>query len=270
MKLGSALVLALVLIQTTGCSIYMAATQPEKKDLSVLNQGTPRTHVIAECGLPLHTEEVAGRKTDIYVFTQGYSTGAKASRAFFHTAADIFTLGLWEIVGTPFEAVVDGTEVKIKILYDDQEQIEQIEVIEGDRKLKDVDSIATTDKSPKGPTAVATTPESVPAEPLTAATDREEPLGPANPWTGVWAVRSTIDEKWSWHIDQQGNQVVSAPDDDYPLNGEVEGDQLSGWLKQTSGSDLALKLNLAPDYQKFEGQFTNGEVTGYLTGEKIE
>ena len=144
--LKRALLSIFTLLFITGCSVYMAATQPEKKDVSVLNKGTPRMHVIAEYGVPLHTEEKAGKKVDIFVFTQGYSTGARTGRALFHGAADVLTLGLWEVVGTPFEAVVDGTEIKVKISYDEADRVDHIEVIEGMTKLEDVDSIAGAEK----------------------------------------------------------------------------------------------------------------------------
>ncbi len=67
-------------------------------------------------------------------------------RALFHGAADVLTLGIWEVVGTPFEAIVDGTEIKVKVNYDEEERVDQVEVIEGMTKLEDVDSIAGTEK----------------------------------------------------------------------------------------------------------------------------
>ena len=42
----------------TGCSVFMAAKQPPKKDLTVLNVGTPRNVLIAELGSPVHTEKI--------------------------------------------------------------------------------------------------------------------------------------------------------------------------------------------------------------------
>ena len=81
---------------TTSCSVFMAANQPKKKDLHVLDRGTPRNLVVAELGAPAHTKSENGRICDVYSFTQGYSKGAKVGRTVFHGAADVLTLGLWE------------------------------------------------------------------------------------------------------------------------------------------------------------------------------
>ena len=35
---------------TSGCAAFKATQQPNKKDLTVLSPGTPRSHVIAELG----------------------------------------------------------------------------------------------------------------------------------------------------------------------------------------------------------------------------
>jgi hypothetical protein len=128
-------------IFTTGCSVYMAAHQPEKKNVDVLNRGTPRNHVIAELGSPAYTKvNDEGKTCDIFVFVQGYNTGVKAGRAVFHGAADVLTLGLWEVVGTPVEAVADGDEVKCEVSYDENECVDYINVLKGESELKGVNS----------------------------------------------------------------------------------------------------------------------------------
>ena len=135
----------------TGCSVYMATQQPEKKDMHVLDRGTPRGHVIAELGRPYHTKIEDGKTCDVFAFVQGYSKGAKTGRAVFHGAADILTLGLWEVVGTPVEAVADGEEVKCEVFYDESERVDYINVIKGNNELKRVNSKAkiTSDTSIK-------------------------------------------------------------------------------------------------------------------------
>lgn len=124
------LLMAVALLIGSGCSVYMAAKQPRAKDLSVLKEGTPRSHVIAELGAPAWSGEKGGNKVDVFAFTQGYSAGAKAGRAFFHGAADVFTLGLWEVIGTPVESVASGTEMKVEVIYDGNDQVKAAEVIE--------------------------------------------------------------------------------------------------------------------------------------------
>jgi len=116
----------------SGCSVFMAAKQPDKKNLAVLNPGTPRDYVIGELDVPLHTEERNGQKTDIFHFTQGYSPSAKLGRATFHIAADIGTHMLWEFAGTAIEYTATGTEVAIKVNYDEFDRVENIDAIKGE------------------------------------------------------------------------------------------------------------------------------------------
>ena len=51
---------------------------------------------------------------EIYRFVQGFSQGAKAGRAVFHGVADVFMLGLWEVIGTPVETIENGSKVAVK------------------------------------------------------------------------------------------------------------------------------------------------------------
>ena len=89
----------------------MAAKQPVKKDISLFEVGVPRTTLIAEYGAPILSEYKNEKKIEIFKFIQGYSTGAKVGRAFFHGAADVVTLGLWELIGIPTEITFSGDEL---------------------------------------------------------------------------------------------------------------------------------------------------------------
>jgi hypothetical protein len=105
----------------SGCSVVMATRQPTLKDLGVLKPGTERDRVVAELGTPVLTEKAPGGKKDVFTFVQGYSKGAKVSRAMFHGVADVFTIGLWEVVGTPVEASFNGKKITVRVLYDDHD-----------------------------------------------------------------------------------------------------------------------------------------------------
>jgi hypothetical protein len=80
----------LLALCSLGCSVFMAARQPEKKDLSVFAIGTTRGQVLAELGEPAKTYFDDGRKTDTFLFRQGYSRGAKWGRGALHATADLF------------------------------------------------------------------------------------------------------------------------------------------------------------------------------------
>ncbi|SDP82704.1 hypothetical protein [Desulforhopalus singaporensis] len=114
----------------SSCSVYMAADQPDKKDIDLFKVGIPRSLLVAEFGLPTVSEvRDEGKKYEIYAFTQGYSTGAKAGRAVFHGAADILTFGLWEVVGTPTESIFDGTQMAYEVRYDKNDKIDQVVIL---------------------------------------------------------------------------------------------------------------------------------------------
>lgn len=115
-------------ILVSSCSVYMAAKQPEKKNLDVvLAKGSPRDHVIAELGKPVSSvKNDKGERIDLYKFVQGYSTGAKVGRAVWHATADVFTLGLWEVIGTPTEAVFSGDEMAYEVTYDKNDNIAKV------------------------------------------------------------------------------------------------------------------------------------------------
>jgi hypothetical protein len=118
--------ICLTLILLSGCSVFMAAKQPDAKNLDLLAVGTPRNLLLAEFGLPVVSEEKEGKKYDVFKFIQGYSAGAKAGRAVFHGAADIATLGLWEVIGTPTEGVFDGNEMVFQVRYDDNDRADEV------------------------------------------------------------------------------------------------------------------------------------------------
>ncbi len=132
---------AVVLLATTlstslgGCAVYMAANQPDKKDVGVLKPGSPRNAIIAEFGPPIQTVTKDGVKVDIYSFTQGYSGLEKGGRAVLHGAADVLTLGLWEVVGTPIEGVANGTKVSVEVIYDKDDRVAKVNPIRGHEKL---------------------------------------------------------------------------------------------------------------------------------------
>ena len=113
-------------IAVSGCSVFMAAKQPDKKNLDLMKVGTPRALLVAEFGMPIMSETKDGKKYEVFKFIDGYSAGAKAGRAVFHGAADIVTLGLWEIIGTPTEGVFSGDEMVYQVRYDDNERADEV------------------------------------------------------------------------------------------------------------------------------------------------
>ena len=131
-KVIAYVLLALFCMSASGCAVVMATRQPGHKDLTSLNIGTSRDEVIAELGNPTTSEtDAEGNKVDIFKFKQGYYTGVKAVRALGHAAADVFTLGLWEVIGTPTEAVFSGKDMAIKVTYDKDNRVKNVAYLKG-------------------------------------------------------------------------------------------------------------------------------------------
>lgn len=169
---------------TAGCAVVLAAKQPDAKDLSVLNTGTPRTHVIAELGAPVWSGEKDGRKVDLFAFTQGYSKGSKAARAFAHGVADVFTLGLWEIVGTPIESVATGTQMKVEVTYDEKDMVKTAELL-GQEKPTDTAkgeekpvTVQTQDSAQRETTSQSAPEQAKAEQPAAASVNAEEGMKP--------------------------------------------------------------------------------------------
>lgn len=130
-KKSGVMVFCLVMFIISGCSVFMAANQPDEKDVSLFRAGTPRNLLLAEFGMPAASETRDGKLYDVFQFVQGYSTGVKAGRAVFHGVADVLTIGVWEVVGTPTEAVFDGDKMAYEVRYDEEDRIDQFYLIKG-------------------------------------------------------------------------------------------------------------------------------------------
>jgi hypothetical protein len=137
----------------------MAANQPAKKDMTVLKEGIHQSVVRAELGQPVWSGEEDGCPCDLYKFKQGYSKGSKAGRAIFHGLADVFTLGLWEVVGTPVELIASGTDVTAKVFYDKDLKVVRFQTFEGG-KSKEPEPAKTPEPQPseKSITSIPVTP----------------------------------------------------------------------------------------------------------------
>ncbi len=119
----------------SGCAAIKATQQPNKRDMAVLDRGVPRTHVIAELGQPVWSDRPYAATVDVFSFKQGYSKGTKAARALVHGAADVATLGIWEVVGIPVESIADGTDVQVEVHYRPDQTIDHVVVIKGEKAV---------------------------------------------------------------------------------------------------------------------------------------
>lgn len=120
------IVLLLVLVsELSGCSVYMAAAGKREPNLSAFAVGSTRGQVEQQLGTPASSNTFAnGDREDLYEYL--LDNEPSPGRAVAHGAADVLTLGLWEVIGTPIEAGSQGTKKQIRIIYDAQNKVKAI------------------------------------------------------------------------------------------------------------------------------------------------
>ena len=129
MKLRKLGTIAFLVLLLNACSVYMASHQPTQKNEALFKVGTSRDILIAEFGVPATSGVQDGKKYEIYRFTQGYSQGAKTARALVEGTADVFTLGITEVISTPVEAMNDGSLRAYKVTYDGNDVVDQVTIL---------------------------------------------------------------------------------------------------------------------------------------------
>jgi hypothetical protein len=113
----------------SGCSVYMAATQPEAKNITLFKIGTPKSLITAEFGTPQTTIKRNGKEYEIYAFTTGSHVGVKAAKTAVWIAADILTLGLAEVVGTPVETLIRSKDMAYEVSFDKNDLVDHVAVL---------------------------------------------------------------------------------------------------------------------------------------------
>lgn len=124
-KFALALSIGVVLLSSSGCSVFMAAAGTREPNLSMITIGAHRAEVELQLGSPRTTiaHEGGQYRTDTYEYELGNKPSA--GRAVVHGVMDLLTLGLWEVVGTPVEAF-RGEKHEIVISYDLDDRVAAI------------------------------------------------------------------------------------------------------------------------------------------------
>jgi len=118
--------LFLLIFLAQGCAVQKSARLPPLKNLKVIKVGAHRSEIIAEIGNPVASEETDFGILEVYIFDKGVSSAGRALRTGVHVLADIYTLGLWEAVGTPLEAETGRRDVKLQLVFTKQKQLSEI------------------------------------------------------------------------------------------------------------------------------------------------
>jgi hypothetical protein len=101
----------LMALSVQACSPFMEADRPNPVRLSQFPIGESRMDVLSKIGGPLSTTQDSGNSCDIYkLYTTGPSKGGKTAIAAGEAVADVFTLGLAEVIFTPTEIATKNEE----------------------------------------------------------------------------------------------------------------------------------------------------------------
>lgn len=115
--------LLLLSLALSGCSVGMAMSGKVQPELGAIRVGASRGEIELQLGSPIEIRDADGHRVDIYEYEIG--NAPSAGRAIGHGVMDVLTLGLWEIVGTPVEAV-QGEKKRVMVTYDENDMVTKI------------------------------------------------------------------------------------------------------------------------------------------------
>lgn len=121
------MLLCFVAISISGCAVGMALHGKREVDVASLHIGQPRDEVIMILGQPMKTQTIETGRKDIFECQRG--NAPSGGRAIGHAVMDVLTWGIWEIVGTPIEAMT-GSTFYITIDYDKEDKVTKIKTTE--------------------------------------------------------------------------------------------------------------------------------------------
>lgn len=126
MKFFMSMILAVFLL--SGCSVKMASNIKQSHQGTTLSFGRDRGYVISQIGQPIKTETRNSRIVDTYEL-QRNNRGWGYFRAGLYGFLDFFTIGLWELIGTPLETFIQTNE-QVTIEYDENNQIAKVHYLQ--------------------------------------------------------------------------------------------------------------------------------------------
>ena len=113
-----------------GCSVYMSADrQSYKGDPSIIQTGAKRADIEAALGAPDSMIPMPeGRSRVVYkIDPKATDKAVKAGATGFNLAADVVTLGLWEVIAFPAELASKDDITNYLITYDKEGKVESVE-----------------------------------------------------------------------------------------------------------------------------------------------
>lgn len=113
------LIVILLSVTLQACSVGMAASGHKEQDTSIIFPGSNRAVIQSKLGPPDTTKTLEdGKIEESYLIKQGNE--ASSGRAWAHAGLDVLSLGLWEVVATPYELAQGEEKERWVITYDAQ------------------------------------------------------------------------------------------------------------------------------------------------------
>ncbi len=101
-----------------GCSTVMEAHRPDPVNLHQFSVGERRFDVVSQVGAPTANEMDGAESCDMYkLVTHGVSRLGKGAIILGEAAADVYTLGLFEVIATPTEGATRSAAHTVIFCY---------------------------------------------------------------------------------------------------------------------------------------------------------
>jgi hypothetical protein len=131
MKSRIALCAPLLAACLAGCGPVLEATRDTPVNLDHIAVGESRVNVISDLGAPLSSVKNGNNDCDVYkLCTEGPGGAGKAAIAAGEVIADVFTLGLTELIFTPVEAATRGCLHTVMACYGPDNKLASLNVSE--------------------------------------------------------------------------------------------------------------------------------------------
>jgi hypothetical protein len=115
-----------------GCSVAMSANRSSYKgDPAMIQPGAERAMIESTFGPPNMTAAMEGGKLKaVYkIDPDAHTAGAKGVAVAGHLIADVLTLGLWEILGTPLELAAQDKFTNYIVVYGPDSKVQTVETL---------------------------------------------------------------------------------------------------------------------------------------------
>jgi len=124
--------LVIVVSLLSGCAVAMSANRTTHKgDTAAIHKGADRMAIESTFGPPDMTSSLDNGKTKVIykIDPDASSEGGRNAAVAGHAVADVLTLGLWEVVGTPLELGAQDKFTNYIVVYNKNDKIESVETI---------------------------------------------------------------------------------------------------------------------------------------------